>query len=170
MKAEFARALIKQLHNKELGRDAQRTLVSLCKHDDCRNEIIKLNFVKMLVDRLAKDKYFKEARRSLDALIKHQNVRAELLKKPSHFISILEDTIVAGGVTLVDLGDAMQSFCTYDDIRNAIFESDFVKILVKNTREGAIWGLEVASQLLQSKAFRIRESRQSTWFAISDDT
>lgn len=41
------------------------------------------------------------------------SVRADLLKQPSHFIWILENTIVEGGVKLVDFGDAMESFCEY---------------------------------------------------------
>lgn len=92
MKANFASTLIKQLHDQELGIDAQLTLVSLCKHgellrlssspqinslkirnvDDCRNEIVKLGFVEILVDRLAKDKYFDDAQHGLEALIKHR--------------------------------------------------------------------------------------------------
>ncbi|KZP16494.1 hypothetical protein FIBSPDRAFT_865828, partial [Athelia psychrophila] len=38
-------------------------------------------------------------------------------------------------------------------------QSRFVEILLENAREGTVWGLEVASSLLQSEFLKIPEFR-----------
>lgn len=51
-----------------------------------------------------------------------------------------------------------------EEILDAIIKSNFVEILVENTRKGTMWGLEVASRLLQSDFLKIRKLfSNSSW-------
>ncbi|KZP02865.1 ARM repeat-containing protein [Athelia psychrophila] len=157
--AGFVENLVKQLGDEDTDIDAQGTLVTLCTHEDFRSRIIEMDFLKILVHRLNKKKHFDDAQYSLNSLIRYKDVRHALLTKLP-FISTLEKAITKGGVILDDLGDAMFSFCSQPDIRNAIMESRFVEILLENAKEGTMWGLEVASSLLQSEFLKIPEFRK----------
>lgn len=102
------------------------------------------------------------------------SVRDDLLAQPSMFIASLENAINKGGVTIIDLGDAIASFCCYglnfqvnvngkepdsdslaEDIREAIFGSAFVGDLLNNAAARTVWGLEAVSRILQSDLLTI---------------